>query len=292
MDLRQALDSYILQQEADGRAASTIAQAREHIGLLDRWLRERGVSPDVKRIGHEQLAAFLASPAVRQRRDGAPRKATSANVLRSKVRSFFAYLADAGYIERNPARLIRRARCSPPPPRTLSEAEIERLLAAVDAGTTRAARRDAALIRLMLGTGLRLSSALAVRVEDVDAARGQIHVRRTKGDAPITLPISRTVARDLRAYVRALEGDLLFPGKAGQPLNRRQAQLRIGRWAVAAGLKGRVSAHVLRHIFAARLYARTGDLLVVQQALGHRAVASTMAYARANASRLRTALAI
>jgi integrase/recombinase XerD len=139
----------------------------------------------------------------------------------------------------------------------------------------------------MLGTGLRLSSALALRVDDIDLDQGTLYVRKTKNDAPLVLPIARQVCRQLARYLRRLaERELLFPGEAGGPLGRRQGAQRINRWAKAAGLAG-VSAHRLRHTFATRLYRRTSDVLLVQQALGHRTVSSTMAYAQLDPARLR-----
>jgi integrase len=160
----------------------------------------------------------------------------------------------------------------------------------VDAGDGEAPRRDAALVRLLVNTGLRLSSALNLRVEDLDLARGELHVRKAKNDAPVVLPLSRAAARDLRMHLRRCGDGYLFPGDDG-PLTRRQAGRRIEEAAERAGLAGRASAHVLRHVFACRLLKATGgNLPLVQQALAHRSIASTTIYARVEAGALRAAL--
>jgi len=290
MLLRQALDAFLLQLDADGRSPHTRGQYARHVGALDRWLAAAGRPRDLAGIDHEALALFLTSDAARCRPDGTLKKATSTNGLRTSLRAFWSYCHLAGLVTVNPGRLIRRARCAPPPPRALSDDEVRRLLAAVDAGDGEAARRDAALVRLLLGTGLRLSSALALTTDDVDLARGELQVRKTKGDAPVILPLSHAAVRDLRGYLRGRDGGYLFPGDAGQ-LTRRQAGRRIEEAAERAGLHGRASAHVLRHVFACRLLKATGgNLPLVQQALAHRSIASTTIYARTEHGALRTAL--
>ena len=76
----------------------------------------------------------------------------------------------------------------------------------------------------------------------------------------------------------------------GDALTPRQGQRRFEPWLRRAGIRGRYSAHSLRHTFALGLYERTGDVLVVQAALGHRAISSTLTYARASAERVRAAV--
>src|SRR5262245_47081756 len=148
MHIEKALERFVLQLEADGRSPHTIDQYKRHVRLLARW--HTGA---VETVTHETLERFLISPEARLRDDGKPKKATAMNSLRSSVRGFFSYLAAAGVLERDPSRLVRRARCSPPPPRTLSEDDQERLLTVlrvVDGG------RDYALFATLLGAGLRI----------------------------------------------------------------------------------------------------------------------------------------
>lgn len=288
--LQNVAESFLLQLRADGRSEHTIGQYRRHVRALDAWLTATRRPSTVADIDHQTLALFLVDDAARMGPNGQSKRAGSMNALRTSLRVFFAYAQAAGHVPENPARLIRRARCAPPPPRALSPGDIQRLLAALDGHPGDTSRRDGVLIRLLVGTGLRLSSALALRTDDIDLERGELAVRCTKGDRPLVLPMSKDVARDLRAYLRGRPDGLLFPGGGGQPLTRRQAARRIAAWAKVAGLAGRVSAHVLRHCFATALYEQTGDVLVVQRALGHRSVDSTMVYATVGEGRLRAAL--
>ena len=291
MKIEEALARYTTQLEADGRSPHTIAQYRRHVGLLAAWLRERGRGPQVEEIRHEDLAAFLASDAARTRPDGKAKRANSTNALRTSLRTFFRYCHDAGYTRSNPARLVRRALCGTPPPRALSDDEGGRLLLALAAGAGPEAERDHALFALMLGSGIRLGSALALETRDVDLERAELALRCTKGDVPTSVPLSRAVREHLRSYLDGRPDGPLFTGRDGRALCARHAQRRLGIWCHKAGVERRISPHDLRHSFAIRLYKRTRDLLLVQQALRHRSIASTTVYARCDEGRLREALA-
>lgn len=111
MDLEAALSKYIVQLRADGRSPHTIGQYCRHVGLLGRWLHERGHSGEVEGIDHEAQTQFLASDAVRTGPDGVTKRAKSANEMRNSLRTFWKYCHEAGYCASNPARPIRRALC-------------------------------------------------------------------------------------------------------------------------------------------------------------------------------------
>jgi site-specific recombinase XerC len=210
--------------------------------------------------------------------------------LRTSLRGFFGHCHEAGYIPANPTRLLRRALCSPPPPRALTDDEQRRLLEVLDGDGSYEARRDAALVRVMLGTGLRLSSALALRFEDVDLVAREVTIRSAKGDRPDRLPISREVTRVLTDWIGERTEGALFCSRSGWSLCPRHVQRRFRKAIEAAGITRAASPHSLRHSFATRLYARTGDLGLVQAALRHRSIASTMVYARVDGERLRAAI--
>ena len=101
------------------------------------------------------------------------------------------------------------------------------------------------------------------------------------------------LSKDLVARLGMFLGDRdagpVFVGVSGRRLGRRQAQRRLGAWFEAAGIR-RAKVHSLRHSFAASLYRRTGDVLLVKEALGHRSISSTLVYARAEAGRVRSAV--
>jgi len=290
MQIKEALERYTIQLEADGRSPLTIDQVGRHVRLLVAWLASSGHSGKVELLTHEDIARFLASDAVTKRADGAPRRPTSGNAIRSSVRTFSKYVHDAGYVASNPARLVRRARCGAPKPRGLSDVDVAKLRAVLETAFTRAERRDRALFLTLLDAGIRIGSAVHLEVGDTDLDAGELHLRRMKNadEDTVFLP-ARTVAM-LRAYVGGRVSGPLFPASHGGRMTTRSAHARLEVWAERAGITRRVSAHGLRHTFAMALYRRTGDVMLVCRALCHRSVASTATYARADNARVRAAV--
>ena len=133
MPLDEALSLFLVQLDADGRSPHTVAQYARHVRAFERWLITTRRSTDLATITPAVVAQFFVDPAARCRSSDpvTPKKPTSLNAMRSTLRCFFAYAHDAGLIASNPARLLRRARCAPPPPRALSADEQDRLMAAM-----------------------------------------------------------------------------------------------------------------------------------------------------------------
>lgn len=282
MQIDEALDLFLVQLDADGRSSHTRAQYARHVRVLARWY-----DGPIERITHEDLAKFLVSPEARLRPDGKPKKPTAMNALRTSVRCFFSYLAASGTLPRDPARLVRRARCAPAPPRGLSEGDQRRLTDELARATDPEGRRDRALFTVMLGTGIRVGSAVALDVDDVDLERSELRLRTTKGDRPVVVFLPRAVLELLRSYLAGRPGGPLFPGRRGERISTRHVARRLSHWLRQAGVERRGSPHSLRHAFAERIIARTGDLLLTQAALGHASIMSTTVYARADGARLR-----
>lgn len=285
MTIDEALSSYLLQLEADGRSIHTRAQYRTQIGLLARAMPDKHVADVI----HTDLARFLVSRTATHRADGRAKKATSVNGMRTSLRTFFGYLSAADVIPTNPARLIRRARCGTPPPRKLSSVDQARLLDTLARASGWQAERDFALFHLLLSTGVRIGSALGLDGEDVDLERDELVLRCTKGNRPITVFLGRAIRDHLATYMK--RPGPLFLSRQNRRMCSRQAQVRLGQWLAKAGVARHVSPHSLRHSFATALYARTGDVFLVKEALGHRSIASTLVYAERDDGALRRALA-
>jgi len=290
MTVTDALEKYLLQLEADGRSPHTIGQYRRHIRLLVAWLAGDGHSTQVEEIDHQVVARFLAAPQARSSAHGGQKHAASVNALRSSLKTFFAYLHRAGYIAEDPGRLIRRANCASGPPKALTLDEREKLLSTLVVATGPEAERDHVLFHLMLASGIRLSAALGLDVDNLDLAAGEITIR-TKGDRTERVYLGQAIAEHLRRYVGGSTSGPLFVARTGERVTHRQVQRRLDEWAVKAGIHREVSPHSLRHTFAMGLYQKTGDILLVKTALHHRSIASTLVYARATSERLREALA-
>ena len=290
MNITQALDRFLVQLEANGRSIHSLCQSRRHVRLLATWLEAEGRSVEITEINHEVLAKFLASPAARTRPDGKTKRATSVNCLRASLRTFFAYLTQAGYLPTNPASVIKRALCASPPPRAMAPEDQRKLLATLAAAEGFEAERDHLLFHLMLATGTRLGSALGLQASDIDLDCAEITLRSTKGDRPETLPIGQAIRDHLaRNLAKHLNGTL-FARRNGRPLTPRHVERRFRQWLRKAGITRPATPHSLRHSFAQDLYRKTGDILLVKAALRHRSITSTLVYARADGERLREVL--
>ncbi len=291
MSIEEALEKFLVQLEADGRSQHTVDQYARHVRLLARWATDVGITRDLGELDHEHVAMFFAAPDARTRPDGKPKRAGSMNALRSSVKGFFGYLVQAEIVERDPSRILGRARCGQPPPKALGPADQKRLLAVLSKAEEPVGQRDHVLFALMLGTGLRLSSAVLLDAEDVDLDDGRILVRHAKGDRVETVFLSRDLKALLATYMGNRATGPIFRAGNGRRVSIRHAQRRFRLWAQRAGISGRFSPHSLRHSFAMDLYRKTRDLLLVKEALHHRSITSTMVYARVDQERLRAALA-
>lgn len=290
MRLSAALVRFQTQLRADGRSPHTLAQYARHVRRFGAWLEAVGVPDDVTALEPEHVAEFVASAEAQRRRDGGPWRTGSLNALRSSLRGFFGYLERVGLVDRSPARVLRMARVAPTAPRGMGAADLAKLLAVLAADGTSAGRRDHALVAFLAGTGARLGSALALDVEDLDLVAGTATLREMKGGAAMQVFLRPELVELLADWVGERRGGPVFLARDGEALTARQAQRRFELWRRRAGIRGRFSPHSLRHTFALGLYQRTGDVLVVKEALGHRAVSSTLVYAMASAERVRAAV--
>jgi site-specific recombinase XerC len=135
MQLQEALQVFLVQLSADGRSPHTIGQYRRHVTSLIDWVTNNGDGANVADLTPEVLAQFFSDDAAKKSCRGGPKKAVSLNAMRTSIRCFCAHLRDAGLVSANPARLLRRARCAPPPPKALHADEQKRLLEVLGAAT-------------------------------------------------------------------------------------------------------------------------------------------------------------
>jgi site-specific recombinase XerD len=290
MHIDHALSRFLIQLQADGRSPHTVAQYRRHVRRFGAWLDAEHLPDNVASIEPERVARFLASAEALMRPEGRTKRTESLNALRSSLRGFFEYCERAGLIERSPARVLRMARVGATPPKGLQPHEVAALLAVLAADTAVAGRRDRALFSFLLGTGARLGSALALEVADLDLGAGNATLRELKGGGTMQVYLRADLVELLGAAVAGRRSGPVFAGRDGGHLSPRHVQRRFEGWLAKAGVRGRYSPHSLRHSFALGLYERTGDVLLVQAALGHRAISSTLVYARASAERVRAAV--
>ncbi len=288
MKLSTAIRRFDCQLRADGKSPHTRAVYLRDLRLFARWLR-RDVS--ISTITPARLARFLTSRIFTHTASGKPKATISINRSKSALRSFFRFLVDAGYLNGNPARLVRSAPASQRPPRVLTQKETRALLATIKSHKAPIAKRDHLMFALLLGTGIRLSSLVNLNVGDVDLGTGTIRVNG-KGNVERLVFLNDRLRRLLKDYLarRANTTAPLLLSLRARRIGARQVELRLAYWLDLAGLTCRCSVHTLRHTFATRLYEKTGDLRLVQRALGHRRVTTTEVYTRVTDRVLRKAV--
>lgn len=139
-----------------------------------------------------------------------------------------------------------------------------------------------AIAMLMYGAGLRVGEACRLEVTDIDAGRMVIHVRHGKGNRPRDVPLSPTLLLALRAYWQQERPPKphMFVSRRGTRLSPESMRTALKRARYDAGLKRRLTPHVLRHTFATHLLEAGTDVRVIQELLGHRNLTTTEGYTR------------
>jgi integrase/recombinase XerC len=212
------------------------------------------------------------------------------------VRSFARFLERQGNGRLGALAAIRAPKTPRTLPKPLAIAPAKRLSdAGLRAGEERppwVLARDAAVLALLYGSGLRISEALGLKVKDIPApGRGDTIIVTGKGNktrmVPVLLPVLRLVADyfAICPYERAPDAPA-FVGAKGRPLSPRIIQLVMASLRSALNLPETATPHALRHSFATHLLARGGDLRSIQELLGHASLSTTQVYTAIDADRL------
>jgi integrase/recombinase XerC len=210
------------------------------------------------------------------------------------ARSFARFLERDGNGKVAALAAVRAPKIAKTLPKPLSVAAAKRVPDAdVRAGEERepwVLARDAAVLALLYGCGLRISEALGLKRKDTDGGRDSLTVTG-KGNKTRMVPLLPQVARLVADYVAICPYDLpadgpLFVGAKGGPLSPRIIQLVMERLRGALGLADTATPHALRHSFATHLLARGGDLRSIQELLGHASLSTTQIYTGVDAERL------
>ncbi|MCL4193289.1 MAG: tyrosine-type recombinase/integrase [Thermoguttaceae bacterium] len=278
--LSTLIRSYLIRLEADGKSPHTISCYGRDLGMLLAFAGD----VDAQALDADLLARFLLSTPVTTTHTGAPRGEASLGRIKACLRSFGRYVASVGATGRDPADWIKIKRHEREAPSFLSPAEVKALVKAVAARKGEAAERDLVMLRVLLGTGIRLAELVGLDIGDVRLDEKQLRIRRAKGGKPQVRFLNTELRGVLRKYTQRrrkqmVETDALFLSNRDRRISTRQVQERRGLWLDWAGLSGKITVHGLRHTFATLLYGRTKNLLLVSKALGHARVTTTQVYA-------------
>ena len=260
------------------------------LGRLRAWLEGEagGKSRDLRRITAVDLASY------RQHLLGTERlQATTINRKLQAIKTLFGWALDKGLVKENVARVVRFVRVAERLcPQGLTESEVQSLLRA--AGQTRhgLAKRNYALIELLLETGLRVGEVTDLRVADMELhdRSGIVRVRECKGRKQRQVPLSSTARRALKLYLKDRESlrqedHLFLSERGGQALSLRTIQATVSALAQRAKItRFAVSANSLRDSFALRfLRQHPGKLVELAALLGHESLDTTAVYFRSSA---------
>jgi integrase/recombinase XerD len=268
-----------------GLSRNTLDAYGRDLRLFAEWLAR------THRVGIDAAAEPHINGYIAARSDG---KATSSNRRLSVFRRYYAWALREHRVSADPTMRIRSATQAPRFPSTLTEAQVEALLAAPDVDTE-LGLRDRTMLELMYASGLRVSELVALKTVEVGLNEGVVRVMG-KGSKERLVPFGEEahawIARYLRDARPALMGaraaDALFVTARGDGMTRQQFWNIIKRHARAAGVQTPLSPHTLRHAFATHLINHGADLRVVQLLLGHADISTTQIYTHVARERLKT----
>jgi integrase/recombinase XerC len=263
---------------------------RQFLQFLTEHLGTRPKLADLAKLAPQDVRAFMAA----RRADGVSGR--SLMRMLAGVRSFARFLERNGKGKVAALAAVRAPKVPKTLPKPLAVATAKRVADAdLRAGEEREPwilARDAAVLALLYGSGLRISEALGLKRADAPVpGKGDAMTVTGKGNKQRMVPVLTQVAQLIADYVALCPYDLpaddpLFVGARGGPLSPRIVQLAMERLRGALGLPDTATPHALRHSFATHLLARGGDLRAIQELLGHASLSTTQIYTAVDTDRL------
>ena len=269
----------------DGLAPLTLAAYRRDLSLYATWLQATAAK-DLDATLESDLLAFMAA------RHGATR-ATTANRRLTVFKRYFRWAVREHLVAADPSLRVLAARQPLRVPKSLSEAQVEALLAAPDVDTP-LGQRDRTMLEVMYASGLRVSELVQLKTVHVGLNEGVLRVMG-KGSRERLVPFGGEAHAWLQTYLAQARGvilgatpaEALFVTRLGAGMTRQMFWRLVKRYAAAAGIQVPLSPHTLRHAFATHLLNHGADLRAVQMLLGHADIGTTTIYTHVARERLR-----
>ena len=212
----------------------------------------------------------------------------------SGLRSFFEYLIFEDYRKTNPTDLIETPNIGRKLPDTLSEDEINQLIASIDLSDSQG-ERNRTILETMYSCGLRVSELISLKISDLFFEEGFIRVIG-KGNKQRFIPIHTTAQKYILNYTKQVRNqmtpkkgfeDTVFLNRRGKGLTRQMIFIILKDLAFKINLSKKISPHTLRHSFATHLLKNGADLRAIQQMLGHESITTTEIYVHLDKSYLK-----
>ena len=276
--MQRFLDSIWLEK---GLSKHTLNSYRADLVQFIKWYRN-----DLLSVGRQDILNFLSF-----RVSGKYNPRSTSRFL-SACRQFYRFCVRERLIDADPTRLVESPKIGRALPKTLTELDVEKLLAApIDDPL---GNRDKAMLELLYACGLRISELIAVETSDINLQLGVIRVIG-KGNKERMVPIGQAAVDAISAYLRTSRPDLigmaandtLFLSRRGKKMTRQAFWYRIKHYAKISGINKPVSPHVIRHAFATHLLNHGADLRSLQMMLGHSDLSTTQIYTHVAQERLK-----
>jgi integrase/recombinase XerD len=264
----------------DGLSKNTLASYRRDLAQLAAFLKKKPLA----QAEEAELFAFFAA------RRG---RASSAARMLSTLKRFYAWCLRERHVKADPTLRIDPPRRAPRFPKTLSEADVEALLAAPDVNTP-LGMRDRTMFEVLYAAGLRVSELVNLKIFEVSLDQGVVRVMG-KGSKERLVPLGEEAVDWVRRYskqerpeiLKKKASDYLFVTERGSAMTRQAFWQNIKRYGNRAIPGKALSPHVLRHAFATHLINHGADLRVVQMLLGHADISTTQIYTHVARERMK-----
>ena len=283
-DLGEMIEGFRLYCLAESKRPTAIAWYMQKLRYFHRYLKGRGLPTHISEIRIDHLRAFLVHLQTEVKAGcNHPYKPATSKPLSSltiagyarAIKAFFSWLSREGYIEDNPARLLKVPKTAQVIVPTLSDDQIRRFFRVIDL-SKRSGFRDYCIALIFLDTGIRLTELANLQIDDIDLEKGHLKVMG-KGWKERLVPIGARVQKALWKYIHRYRPQPahpairnLFLSQQGYPLSADRIYRLIRAYGQKAGLQGvRCSPHTFRHTFAKKFLLNGGDLFTLQKILGH-----------------------
>ncbi|MEH6586031.1 MAG: site-specific tyrosine recombinase XerD [Halioglobus sp.] len=260
-----------------GLSDNTLSSYRRDLRQFNDWLGKNKKST-VIRTNRAELQAYLGA---RLEQGQSPRSTAR---FMSCARGFYKYLLREGRLTVDPTLDVDSPKLGRPLPKSLSEADVDKLLETPDLDIA-LEFRDRTMLEMLYACGLRVSELTGLQVNQISVNQGVVRVFG-KGSKERLVPMGEEALTWLQRYLagpraellKGIPSDVVFPSKRGRQMTRQTFWYRIKIYAQRAGIKQSLSPHTLRHAFATHLLNHGADLRVVQMLLGHSDLSTTQIY--------------
>ncbi len=268
-----------------GLSENTLDAYRADLLALDQRLQGRGVELDS--ASKADLLEYIS-----WRVDGGAKPRSTARQL-SSFRRFYRYLLREGVIAADPTAEIAMPKIGRSLPQSLTEDEVDALLAAPNVSEP-LGNRDRAMLELLYATGVRVSELINLKMSQMNLSQGVIRIIG-KGNRERLIPLGGEAQDWLRDFIDGArieillerQTEYLFPTRRGDRMTRQAFWHIIKRYGKKAGVRKKLSPHTVRHAFATHLLNNGADLRVIQLLLGHSDVSTTQIYTHVARERMK-----